>query len=234
MAQLFTRSAAALAALFMVSWATQASAALISHISWDVTGGQFGFFSSGGLAVGPITMGSVDWTPPGGSVSTPVLCCGFSGGTWTLSLSGPSGFFRMGGGPGGSSLSVYANSFSAYLYGVPNPRSGPSLAALVPNAATFSGALGILSTGTVEFGKTYPYLSGEGYVIGYSGGVGGVTFTHKFILGNEVRTFVPEPNRGTLLSVGLVSLGVFAATRRTQARCAGARELPAPRPGSTR
>ncbi len=44
--------------------AGQASAVQVTHISWDVTGGSF-VSELGVLAKGPITGGSLNWTPPG-------------------------------------------------------------------------------------------------------------------------------------------------------------------------
>ena len=62
-----------------------ASAATFSSISWAVTGGTF----SGqlNLASGPVTSGTVVYTPPGGSFSTPTLA--LTGGSLFVSLNGP-------------------------------------------------------------------------------------------------------------------------------------------------
>ena len=63
MAHVFARSAAALAGLFLLSLAGPASATLISHISWTVTGGTF---SSQNQATGPITGGVSPFFQSGG------------------------------------------------------------------------------------------------------------------------------------------------------------------------
>ncbi len=214
MPHLVTRSAAALAALFMLSSASQVSAAQITHISWDVTTGTF---DGSLLATGPITGGSIDWTPPGGAVSTPVSKV--YAGTWTLILTGPSGYFKLGGAPSppGSGYIYLSRPFSltAALYAVPSPLSGPDPtgAAPIPSAYPYG-------SGFFDFTITPLSSTGTGFVSVFrSTGPGTPRLvTHYFELGNEVRTIVPEPATGTLLGLGLFGLGVAAAGRGARAR----------------
>ena len=210
MPQLFRRSAAALAVLFMVLSASQASAALISRIVWQVDGGTFDSVDS--IAKGDITGGSLTFLTPGRSFST--YYTSTSGGTWNLVLSGPSGFFRMNLAPGTGYFYLYG-AVSAYgnFSGTPAAASGPSAGALVANQVLFtSGYYGYMFF--TAFTDPFQY----GFVYGYSGNDGN-RFTHNFTLGNEVRvTVIPEPATGTLFGLGLVGLGVYAAGRGSSAR----------------
>ena len=76
--------------------AGQAAAAEITQISWDITGGSFDI---GPNSTGPITGGSLTWTPSTPQ-ETPISCVGLGTHTFAcepamafLSLTGPSGSF---------------------------------------------------------------------------------------------------------------------------------------------
>lgn len=179
-------AAAQVAALSLLALAGPGSAAQITQISYDVTSGTF----SGPNSTGPITGGSLVYTPPGGVVSTPG---NFPGGYLFLTLTGPSGSFSA---LVDAGLAILNSLNAAWLFTDTNPVG---LSGASPLAKVF---------GSVSYppGGTYPYLIPQpvgGSVLGpqlYN-------FGHDFQIGNEVRT-MPEPSAAPLLGLGLLG---FAA-----------------------
>ncbi len=182
-----THTVAAVFALTMM--AGEASAVQVTHISWDITGGSFD--SIGGfLAIGPITGGSLNWTPPGGTVSTPVT--NLAGGTWALILTGPSGYFRKGGALGGGNMNQLFTGYAAgNLIGVPMAASGMNSTTIYP---TYGGSL---VAGHFEYDQLDPYSNFKSGFVAGTTGYSGYYFTHTYVLGNEVRTYVNPGRWGT-------------------------------------
>ena len=211
MPQLFRRSAAVLVVLFMVLSASQASAALIAQISWQVTGGTFDFDGIMSPAKGAITGGSLLFMAPAGGIES-TSASGY-GGSWNVILSGLSGFFEMSLAPGSGFISITTTGFYGAFRGVPVAASGPNPTALVANQilSPTGGFYGYLTYNLSATGYR------QGYVVGYTGN-DGMLFTHSFTLGNEIRTVVPEPATATLLGLGLLVLGVVAAGGGTSAQ----------------
>ena len=173
-----------------------AEAASISKISWTVTGGIFG---GAALAIGPITGGSLTWTPFGGSIVTSPGTAASGSGIWTLSLTGPAGFFGVAG-PGGVFLI--------------NPVSAAgSFTAVVP---AFSGTGGGFTVPTVvAFARSFAAIGGFGSgLLAHVSMPAGAPVTHSFLLGAEVRTAVPAPAAGPLVGLGLIGLGAAAVRSR--------------------
>jgi hypothetical protein len=182
-----------------------ASAASFSSISWTVTGGTF----NGPNSTGPITSGSVTYTPPGGSVSTPVTFppTRVFGGSLSIFLNGPSGSFSANGTP-----VVYNLNPLIFLGG------------LVSNGIT---ALSQGSPVGAGIGRLYVRADtgiGFGHATGYSY-VGSIStyvdvWNHTFSLGSEVRVAVPEPSSGMMLglcllaAIGLTGGGGLAISHR--------------------
>ena len=78
-------------ALLLILAASPVSAANISQIQWDVTGGTF----DGPNSTGPVLGGTLTFTPAGGVLATPVSNANHQGHAFALSLTGPSGSFQM-------------------------------------------------------------------------------------------------------------------------------------------
>ncbi|MBW2244421.1 MAG: hypothetical protein JRH01_20745, partial [Deltaproteobacteria bacterium] len=158
-----------------------ASAAQISQISWDVTGG---FFNAG--FPGAVTGGTLVWTPVAGTVDTGVsgthigffnlLATGLSTSLFHLSIPNASGYVFL---APGSSVSAFF-SFGGQAY------SG--------NGAAFPGS----------GAPTIVPLVRSGFIGGGSGSfvnialAGGGPASWNIILGNEVKTVVPEPATGSM------------------------------------
>ena len=173
--------------------------AQVTHVHWDVVGG---WFASGLLANGPIAGGAIDWTPPGGVVTTPGA---FPSGKWTVRLSGPygqGGVFTIRGYGGTLSLTpgyakLYPRNVQAY--------SGWSSQARYPTVSS------IVRMAVVSLGN------GNGTFIGRSGFVGNI-FSHDFVLGNEVRSGPQQaPSMGPLGGM-VLGFGIVAIVARVKMR----------------
>jgi hypothetical protein len=71
----------------------------------------------------------------------------------------------------------------------------------------------ILSSGGGSvFGGTPSGLTASGNFIAHS------AFTHAIVLGNEVRTYVPEPSSAPLAGLGLLALSGYATRHRVKRR----------------
>jgi hypothetical protein len=193
--------------------AAPAGAAQLAQIQWDVTGGTFASFF---LANGPITSGTLTWTPGGGVFSySPGVDAVSTGGTFDLLLQGT----------GQNQFSYVGNAGSLSRFG-----TGLLLGRFYNGLAFSKGNLHPTAEPTEGlyvrrwFG-VYTGGTGFGRVEGYSGwkkGAGYAThlpITHEFTLGNEVRTLVPEPGSGSLFGLGLAAgLGTAAVRARRRRR----------------
>jgi len=185
--------------------AAPAVAAPISQITWDVVGGSF---SSSALANGPVTGGTVVWTPGAGTADT--ASAAFHPGTFNFLATAAGGLqhFSLPAAYGSVYLAPgsYVGVFSSFFHGqaasagglFPAPPGGgfPTLASIIRTIFITGG------TGTASFL----------HVSGFSA----QTANHYLLLGNEVKTFVPEPATGSLLGLGLIGLAGFTAAARRQ------------------
>jgi hypothetical protein len=187
-----------------------ASAAPVSSISWTVTGGNF----NGPASFGPIAGGSVVYTPAGGSISTPAFSVNPAG-SLAIKLTGMSGIFAATintplSGVTISSKAVYITPlFWDYTLN-PLPTNYSGMYSLTRAAARVFALLGS-GTGSV-FGNAFATTT-----MGTA-----AYFMHNFTIGNEVKTIIPEPATGSLLGLGLLTLGVIG----TRGRGAAARRRP--------
>ena len=170
---------------------TAAAESLLS-ISYTITDGTF----SGINLNGPITGGSLIYTPPGGSVETPFYCTtstATSCGSAQLTLKSTAGTFSA---VISSLVSININPSYVQLFGTyGSGSSGPD--PVTPYLFLF----GYYATGTQSasiFGSVYAPSSTS-------------PFSHYFVLGQEVRT-VPEPSpRMAQLGAGIGLLGILGA-----------------------
>ena len=193
----------------MTMMAGQAPAAQIAQISYSVTGGTFN--RSGGIA---ITGGTLVYTPPGGSVSTPAY--NVYGGVLQLSLTG-------------TQFSVLSSFFSVSFAG--------NLSDFVRANFTTAGDFTVLALRTQSTGNPFgasgypvplPLIRAHLDLFDLEAGVSfgtvtgstlvGGSFDHRFTIGSEVRTLVPEPGTATLLGLGLLGLGLVATSRGATSR----------------
>ena len=165
--------------------APPAAAAPLLSLSFTVTGGTF----SGPALTGTITGGSVRYAAPAPYLSTPAPCftLGACGSITAFTLVGAAGTFQL---LSPALALAYINpgtatvGFTSLMYTNPNPirfRSG---------TLTVSTPLDWLAAQDNSVYGTY------GIVLQF-----GLTATirrHQFTIGNEVRTFVPEPTRGMI------------------------------------
>ena len=194
-------------AVALVVTSGAANAARLLSVSYEVTGGDFnGQFSSG-----PITSGTATFTP---TVPTSTPFSSYKPGNWNLALDGPSGSFQV-------TLNASAIVFS------------PAHTFNIYAAAAFQPVGPVLSNG---------YLATEGWEFFTFGATGftnlvrgsipccapcpdcGTPVQHQFEVGNEVRTFVPEPATGALLGLGLALLGFVGGGRGLAAHARRARK----------
>ena len=195
---------ALLAAAFLMAPA-MGQAASISRITFDVTGGTFGLFTT---ATGAITSGTVAFksVSPSG-VSTPQSNFGGSP-VWSLSkltLVGPSGYFKVLSGAAFAVQSSFVRPATRFWFGkgTVSAKTGPS------PAAAFSGL-------TYMFGKVrYVTVTTRPIAIG-TVNIAAAGGAHTFTLGNEVQTMttIPEPGAGLLLAFGLTGLATAVRLRR--------------------
>jgi hypothetical protein len=183
-----------------------ASAAPLLSVSYEVTGGSF----SGDWSSGAITSGTLAYSPTV-PTSTPFTASG----EWILSLNGPSGSFRV---TFLASARVYADEMiPVRYYTYPSDAWGQVVGPVYSN-----GQLLVPAPGGVDFD-----LRGGAGPPGPTTWVGAQTrvppdfwttlFFHRFTVGTEVRTFVPEPATGTLVGLGLVFMGFVGGSRRAAA-----------------
>ena len=161
-----------------------ASAATITSITYDITGGDFGILYP--FYTGPITGVSVTYTPPGGSVSTPFACSGLSNcGRLDFVVTGPS-----------IMLTSY---YTQWYYSLHSVMIDPSHFA---GRFSYFGSVYGLVIGTIHA------TSGAG--TGHSGNSPTVTASALvYTIGNEIR--LPEPSTNVGLASGLLLLGALAA-----------------------
>lgn len=189
------RSAVLVAAASLLLAATPASAALITEISWDVTGGTF----DGTVAGGAITGGSVVWTAPGGGVTTAFVG---PGGTLQIVLSGTTGYAK------GTVAAVVVQSLAAgfkanvgpvtpFVVGTAPPGSIPADNVMLGGAtSTFMANVAGSGSSTLFWSGLFTSLTSST-----------LSSNILFAFGNEVRTVVPEPSTATLFGLGLLALG---------------------------
>jgi hypothetical protein len=207
---------------FMASAA--ASAAPLVSVSYDVTGGAF----HGPSSSGAITGGSVIFTPV-----VPTTTPFTAPGVWSVSLTGASGFVHISSVHsllvlplGAGTPAVYRASFwPQYLlsfssnglvlpasYGVPRFSLRQTIYTPVWYGAWGVTAAGPPDTGTCPAPPCCPDCGGP------EPGV-----EHRFYVGNEVRTYIPEPATGTLVGLGLVLMAFAGGSRGAAARARRAR-----------
>jgi len=163
-----------MAAIFMIAgMAGSASAAQISQVTWDVTGGSIDGFWFGG----DITGGSVVWTAPTASgISTPNT---FFGGTGTLQIDLYTDYNTLRAvGISVTGLTVSPGAFFASF----SLGSGSALTSVTASMSDFFGFLRYVAASGYGTGSGTTYSTGYLYAM--------------FTLGNEVRTVVPGGNGG--------------------------------------
>jgi hypothetical protein len=182
-----------------------ASAAPLTSVSYTVTGGTF----NGAFSSGPITGGSILYTL---SVPTSTPFYTYVPGIWNIVLKGPSGTFKV---TASAPAAVFAQPGFVFVpYSITNTLNGP----------TSNGNLSPPGWGNWFFfaGTGYVNCLGNGPV--YAPGTFCQTLTpnrpyiHRFTVGNEVRTFVPEPATSTLVGLGLVLMAFVGGSRGAAAR----------------
>jgi len=186
-----------------------ASAAPLLSVSYDVTGGTF----HGPWSSGAITGGSVVFTPV-----VPTSTPGNIPGTWYVHLLGPAGTVQM---TLNSTPFVFAEATPRYVYAI-----GPAvLTNFISN--------GLALPTTVDDPQFYfeDEFGIYGATIWARGGAcpptlpdcDGMVIYHGFGVGNEVRTFVPEPATGALVGLGLLLMAFVGGSRGAAARARRAR-----------
>ena len=186
--------------------ATPAKAAPLLSMSYDVIGGNFSAGPDDGKAVGAITGGTFVINFPAATASAPFACsfCAtavitafnasntvhFSW-SWTgLIVNATKGF---------AAANAYPNAYVSTPTFV-SAGVGPSLVTYVysmvqiPNGNDLTELLNLRGLGGTQAPYAHVY--------------------HGFVVGNEVRTFVPEPSTAPLAGLGLLGLSYFAARRR--------------------
>ncbi len=185
------------AALALTSGA--ARAAPLTSVSYSVTGGSFnGLFSSG-----PITSGALTFTPMP-PVSTPFSA--YEPGTWNLALLGPSGSFQVTL-VGSAFVFSPAHTFDIYGFGPFQP-----IGAVVSNGNSVTAYWTFFTFAAPTRGYSTNVVRGSIPCCDPCPDCG-TPVTHGFTVGNEVRTFLPEPTTGALLGLGLVLVGFVSGIR---------------------
>jgi hypothetical protein len=200
--------------------AAAASAAPLLSVSYDVTGGTF----YGPWTSGPITGGWVKFTP-----DVPTTTPFNAPGVWSVYLIGAAGNIRMSsaGSPmvwalGAPTPAVYQASYAPHSFKAFS-SNGLLLPASygIPRFTLYNrvspGAWGISAAGppvtrTCPSPPCCPDCGGPEPAV-----------RHLFFVGNEVRTFVPEPATGALVGLGLVLMAFVGGSRGAAARAGRAR-----------
>ena len=169
-----------------------ASAATISSISYDITGGDFGSLFAPAYT-GPITGVSVTYTPPGGSVSTPFACT-------NPGACGRLDFVQTG-------PSVTPLAYTMFYVSVDT---------VLINPTKFSAKYAYFYGDPYYYFMYWKVAATAGVGAAHTGLYTYVTaMAATYIIGNEVR--LPEPSTNVGLASGLLLLGALAA-RRTRKR----------------
>jgi hypothetical protein len=184
--------------------ASPVSAATISKITWDVTGGAFGGPNVGGA----ITGGSLTFTPATGTLATPVYNQNHKGHAFNLILNGASGSISVNFAGKGTDVSSYAgndhiNTINALAFVA---HAHPAYPSIQSGGTTLSALFAYFGV-SINSGVGTGYLSNYIYTSAYT------SYLQTFTLGNEVRTLVPEPGTAMLLGLGLAGLGLTASGR---------------------
>lgn len=184
-------------------------------VSYSIDSGSF----SGPVASGRVTGGSVTVRFPD-AVSLHAASIGPA--TWlNLTLTGPSGFFRLQNAIGvsyGVMTPVGETAaLSTFYFRPPYPMivSAPSIPLFTPVPA-FSFDL-IAARGYVVAYGLAPFASrtmgGGLFSALISNGIGSTSLSHYFSIGSEISR-VPEPASGTLVLLGLAGLATLPGARR--------------------
>ncbi len=175
-----------------------ARAAPMLSVSFEVAGGSF----NGPWSSGAVTSGAFSFTP-----TTPTSAPFIGPGVWNVSLLGASGSFQA----------AFSASARVYSYG---------MAPLYPSFYGIGQVIGAVRTNGIEYTDlpTGVRFNIDGSVLAWNIGAlvdapgscpdcSVTLFVHDFTVGNELRTFVPEPNTGALVGLGLVLIGFVGASR---------------------
>ncbi len=188
----------ALLAMALLSTSGAARAAPMLSVSFEVAGGSF----NGPWSSGAVTSGAFSFTP-----TTPTSAPFIGPGVWNVSLLGASGSFQ-------AAFSAVAR---VYSYG---------MAPLYPAFYGIGQVIGAVKTNGIEY-TDFPNgvrFNIDGSVLAWNIGAlvdapgpcpdcSVTLFVHDFTVGNELRTFVPEPDTGALVGLGLVLIGFVGASR---------------------
>ena len=214
--------------------AQSAAAEPYLQVSYDVIGGTF----SGNNLAGAITGGSVTFTMPftgttttGSATSTWFYCTPYGTGACgyikTLQLTGTAGNFTL---LAPAKIQSAYGGTGTYQYpttGTPTSTTTYTYAFARANGAGIiyasSGGTYVHYLGPQVIRVKYPTYAGYAPTA-YNLGVAVPTkLFHRAILGNEVRTVIPEPSTSGLLALGLGFLGIAGSSGGLAARARRAR-----------
>jgi hypothetical protein len=192
--------------LLALAWfAIPATAAQVTQIEWQITGGTF---FNGSLST--VTSGAIVYTHH--NVVGTATQSNITNGNWTITATGPSG-----------SLSAVLNQPSLVMgywtiYPVQNVLIGASTA---PRWSSPTGHTNGYAIRDITFNLRSKIVGSSPFELmgRFQTDSGALNhFTHSFTLGSEVRTIVPEPGTASLLALGLLGLGCVAGGRATAIR----------------